>query len=245
MIGKKNTFKDFAILGGKPIFSEKLHVNKPNLGNRDLFMEQIESILKGHLFTNNGPLVRRLEEKLAQFLNVNHCVLTCNGTVALSLLVHALDLTGEVIIPAFSFISTAHSLMWQGIKPVFCDINRVSWNMDPDHCESLITERTTAIIGTHLWGRSCHIDRFEAIAQKYNIRLLFDAAHAFGCSHNEKLIGSFGHAEAFSFHATKVFHTFEGGQLQLMILPWQKNLRPCTISALSIMTQGNVSRYKR
>ncbi|MDF1697421.1 MAG: aminotransferase class I/II-fold pyridoxal phosphate-dependent enzyme [Saprospiraceae bacterium] len=213
MIERKNTFKNLAIVGGKPAFSEKLHVNKPNLGNSDYFTELVKSILESYQFTNNGPLVNRLEEKLAQYLQVKHCVLASNGTIALSLLVKALDLKGEVIIPSFSFISTAHTLMWQGIKPVFCDINQETWNIDPDHCESLITERTSAIIGTHVWGRSCNIERLEAIAEKHNIRLVFDAAHAFGSSHKGKMIGSFGNAEVFSFHSTKAFHTFEGGAI--------------------------------
>jgi len=213
MLGCKISFHDLAICGGAPSFSKKLHVNRPNLGNQGIFLRHLDAILNSRQFSNNGPLLMELEQRLANFLSVKHCVVTNNGTTALALAMKALDLHGEVIIPSFSFISTAHTLLWQGIDPVFCDIDPTTWNIDPSHCESLITNKTTAIIATHLWGRSCEVSRLEDIARHRNLHLLFDAAHSFGCEYQGKKIGRFGDAEVFSFHATKVFHTFEGGAL--------------------------------
>lgn len=202
---------DLAILGGPAAFPEPLHVNRPNVGDRQIFTDYVNAALDRHWFTNDGPLVRELEARLADFLEVDYCVATCSGTAALAITVRALELRGEVIIPSFSFISTAHVLLWQGLKPVFCDIDPTTWNLSARECEKLITDRTTAIIGTHLWGRACDIVQLEEIAERRGFQLLFDAAHAFGCTYNGTLIGGFGVAEVFSFHATKVFHTFEGG----------------------------------
>ena len=211
MTGSKKTPRDLAILGGPPAFNEGLHVNRPNAGNREIFLSHVNSALDRRWFTNNGPLVQELEERLARYLGVKHCVVTCNGTAALALAIRALELGGEVIVPSFTFISTPHALFWHGIQPVFCDIDSTKWNLDPDCCASLITDRTTAIVGTHLWGRPCDTQRLEEIAQHRQLYLLFDAAHAFGCTHQGRMIAGFGDAEVFSFHATKVFHTFEGG----------------------------------
>ena len=207
----KTGVRDLAILGGHPLFSESLYVNRPSVGDRKEFMARVEAMLDRRWFTNHGPLVAELEDRLASFLRVKHCVLTCNGTVALQLANRALDLSGEVIIPSFTFVATAHALLWQGIEPVFCDIDPGSWNLDPARCEELITERTSAVIGVHLWGRPCDVQSLLEVASRHGLRLLFDAAHAFGCTHRKAMIGRFGDAEIFSFHATKVFHTFEGG----------------------------------
>ncbi|MCP4539674.1 MAG: aminotransferase class I/II-fold pyridoxal phosphate-dependent enzyme, partial [Chloroflexi bacterium] len=209
--GSKATHQNLAICGNAPAFSEKLYVNRPYVGKRDVFFDYVNAALDRYWLTNDGPLVQELEERLARLLNVAHCVVTCNGTIALALLIQALELQGEVIIPSFSFISTAHVLLWQNLDPVFCDIDPTTWNIDPGHCEALITDRTTAIIGTHLWGRACDTQRLEEIARRRRLYLIFDAAHAFGCTHQGGMIGRFGDAEVFSFHATKVFHTFEGG----------------------------------
>ena len=204
---------DLAILGGKPAFSEPLHVNHPNLGKKSTFVRYVDAIFESQILTNNGPLVQKLSRDLAQYLNVKHCILTNNGTLAMSILISALELKGEVIIPSFTFISTAHTLYLKGIKPVFCDIDPKTWNLDVDHCASLITEKTTAIIPTHIWGQGCDIDRLNEIVSHYDIALIFDAAHAFGNKIGNKMIGNFGAAEVFSFHATKAFHTFEGGAI--------------------------------
>jgi dTDP-4-amino-4,6-dideoxygalactose transaminase len=135
----------------------------------------------------------------------------CNATVGLEIAIRAAGLRGEVIVPAFTFIATAHSLQWQEITPVFCDIDPRTHNINPDRVEELITPKTTGIIGVHLWGRACDVEALAEIAERHHLKLLFDAAHAFGCSHQGRMIGGFGVAEVFSFHATKFFNTFEGG----------------------------------
>jgi dTDP-4-amino-4,6-dideoxygalactose transaminase len=135
----------------------------------------------------------------------------CNGTVALEIAIRALGLTGEVIVPAFTFVATAYALQWQEIAPVFCDIEPATYTIDPGKVESLITPRTTGIIGVHLWGRPCDVEALAEIAYRHKLRLLFDAAHAFGCSYQGQMIGHFGDAEVFSFHATKFINSFEGG----------------------------------
>jgi dTDP-4-amino-4,6-dideoxygalactose transaminase len=137
----------------------------------------------------------------------------CNGTVALEIAARAVGLTGEVIVPAFTFIATAHALQWQEITPVFCDIDPDTHTIDPQQVELMITPKTTGIIGVHLWGRPCDIGALSQIADRHNLKLLFDAAQAFGCSYRDCMIGSFGIAEVFSFHATKFLNSFEGGAI--------------------------------
>ncbi len=135
----------------------------------------------------------------------------CNGTIALEIATRALDLQGEVIVPSFTFVATAHALQWQGITPIFCDINPETYTADPASVEKMITPRTTGVIGVHLWGRPCDIDALSEVANNHGLKVLFDAAHAFGCSYKGRMVGGFGEAEVFSFHATKFFNTFEGG----------------------------------
>ena len=207
----KRRLADLAVCGGSQAFSRKLHVNQPVSGRKDVFLALIEGIFERRWYSNDGPLVRELEDRICQFLHVDHCVLTCNGTLALAVLSKALELTGEVIVPSYTFVSTPHVLRWEGITPVFCDIDDATWNIDPKQCESLLSDRTSAIIGTHVWGRACDVDALERIARQRDIPLIFDAAHAFGCSHKDRMIGCYGTAEVLSFHATKAFHTFEGG----------------------------------
>jgi len=207
------TLSDLVIFGGRPSLDGCLYVNSPNFGDRDVFTTHINKMIDSRWFTNDGPLVLELEERLCKYLKVTHCILTCNGTLALQLTINALGLRGEVIVPSFTFVATAHALLWQGIEPIFCDIGPDTLNIDPDACEKLITSKTTAILGVHIWGRPCDTERLEKIARHHGLRLFFDAAHAFGCSHNARMIGGFGDAEVFSFHATKIFHTFEGGAI--------------------------------
>lgn len=202
---------ELAIFSGVPAFAEKLYVGRPNIGDRDQLFRLIGDALDRRWLTNAGPLVREFEERLADFLGVKHCVTICNATIALEIAIRALELTGEVIVPSFTFIATAHSLQWLGIKPVFCDVDPATHNIDPAQIEKLITPRTTGILAVHLWGRPCAVESLSEIAQKHKLALIFDAAHAFGCSHRDGMIGSFGDVEVFSFHATKFFNTFEGG----------------------------------
>ncbi|MFZ1059050.1 MAG: DegT/DnrJ/EryC1/StrS family aminotransferase [Candidatus Rokuibacteriota bacterium] len=211
MIGRKNRLEDLAIFGGTPAFVEPLHVGRPNIGERQLLLARINDLLERKWLTNNGPYVQELERTIADFLGVKHCIAMCSGTVALEITIRSLGLHGEVIIPSFTFIATAHALLWQHITPVFSDIDRKTHNIDPGKVEQLITERTTGIIGVHLWGRACEVNTLTNISRRYDLKLVFDAAHAFGGSYEGHMIGNFGDAEVFSFHATKFFNTFEGG----------------------------------
>ncbi len=207
----KKCLDDLAIINGKPSFPEKLHVGRPNIGERERLLGLINDMLDSRWLTNGGPYCLELEYKIADYLGVKHCIAMCNATVALEITIRALGLKGEVIIPSFTFIATAHALQWQEITPVFCDINPETHNIDPGCIERLITPRTSGIIGVHLWGRPCDVEAITEIANRRNLKLIFDAAHAFGCSCKGKMVGGFGEAEVFSFHATKFFNTFEGG----------------------------------
>jgi dTDP-4-amino-4,6-dideoxygalactose transaminase len=207
----RNEIDNLAILGGEPAFRTTLHVGQPNIENRDRFLDRVTDILDRRWLTNNGFYVREFERKVSRYLGVKHCVAMCNATVALEIAERALGLRGEVIVPSMTFIATAHSLQWQEITPVFCDIDPETHNIDPRRIERLITPRTTGIIGVHLWGRACDVRALSEIAKRKGLKLLFDAAHAFGCSHKGKMIGGFGDAEILSFHATKFINTLEGG----------------------------------
>lgn len=202
---------DLALYGARPAFSEVLHVGRPNLGDRDAFLRLVGEILDRRWLTNNGPVVQEFERRVAEYLGVRHCVAVCNGTVALEIAIKALGLTGEVIVPSWTFIATAHALRWQGIKPVFADIDPQTHNLDPAAVARKITARTTGIIGVHLWGRPARVDLLESIADAHGLKLMFDAAHAVGCSWHGRKIGNFGCAEVLSFHATKFFNSCEGG----------------------------------
>jgi dTDP-4-amino-4,6-dideoxygalactose transaminase len=207
----KSSLEDLAIFGGLPAFEETLHVGRPNLGDRQHLLERINDLLERKWLTNNGPYVREFEERVAEIVGTRNCIAMCNATVALEIAIRAIGLTGEVIVPSFTFVATAHALQWQEITPVFCDVDARTHNLDPNQVEQMITPRTTGIIGVHLWGRPCEIDRLTDIARSHDLKLLFDAAHAFACSYNGRMIGSFGDAEVFSFHAAKFLNTFEGG----------------------------------
>jgi dTDP-4-amino-4,6-dideoxygalactose transaminase len=202
---------DLAINGAPPAFSQPVHVGRPNIGDRDAFLARVGEILDNQWLTNNGPMVQEFERRIASQLGVKHCVAMCNGTIALEIAIRALGLEGEVIIPSWTFIATAHALYWQGITPVFADIDPVTHNLDPDAVRRMITPKTTGIIGVHLWGRAAPIEELQGIADEHGLKLMFDAAHAFGCSYKGQTIGSFGACEVLSFHATKVFNSFEGG----------------------------------
>ena len=194
-----------------PRFPTPLHVGRPNLGNRQSFLERVEDILDRRWLSNGGKYVQEFEQKVADQLQVKHCVAMCNATSGLEIATRALELHGEVIVPSFTFVATAHCLQWQQITPIFCDIDPDTHNIDPGKVERLITPRTTGILAVHLWGRGCNIDALEKICAKYGLKLLFDASHAFGCSHQGQMIGGFGHVEVFSFHATKFINCLEGG----------------------------------
>ncbi len=194
-----------------PAFEQPLYVNRPVAVNKQGFLSRFDQIWDARWFTNDGPMVQELEQALAEYLGVKHCVLASNGTAAMGLLIDALKLEGEVILPAFTFVSTAHLLTLRKIRPVFADICPSGHDISVDHCRALVTDKTTAIIATHIWGRPSRITELQSICDEAGIPLIFDAAHAFGARFQGQMIGRFGRAEVFSFHATKIFHTFEGG----------------------------------
>jgi dTDP-4-amino-4,6-dideoxygalactose transaminase len=190
-----------------------LHVGAPNIGDREDFLARLGGIFDRRWLTNYGECVREFEAKIAEYLGVRHCIAMCNGTVALEHAIRATGMQGQVIVPAFTFVATAHALQWQGIRPVFCDIDPVSHCLDPVAVRRLITPEVTGIIGVHVWGRPCDTEALEAIAREHKLHLLFDAAHAFGCGHRGRMLGAFGECEVLSFHATKLLNTFEGGAI--------------------------------
>jgi len=202
---------DLAVNGAPPAFDEMLHVGRPNMGDRAAFMRHVDDIFERGWLSNDGPLVQAFEARVAAHLGVKHCVAMCNGTIALEIAIRALGLEGEVIVPAYTFVATAHALQWQGITPVFADIDPATHTLDPAAVRKMITPRTSGIIGVHLWGRGAPVDALQEIADEHGLKLMFDAAHAFSCTHGGRKIGSFGACEVLSFHATKFFNSFEGG----------------------------------
>jgi len=205
--------RDLAILGGTPAFAEPLHVGRPNIGDRAALLRRIEDVLDRRWLTNGGRFVAEFEQRVAEMHGVRHCLAVTNATVGLELTAHALGLTGEVLMPSFTFVATAHAMAWIGLRPVFVDVGADTHTIDPARVEAAITPQTSAIVGVHLWGRACEVEALEAIAEERGLALLFDAAHALGCSHRGRWIGGFGDAEIMSFHATKVANAAEGGAI--------------------------------
>ena len=181
--------------------------------DKEKVLAKFAQVLDNQWLTNMGPMSLELEERIASMLGVKHCICVCNATIGLELLQRALNLKGEVIIPSFTFIATAHSLRWQRIDPVFCDVRLEDHLIDPTKIEALITPRTSAIMAVPIWGQPCDYTALQAIADKHGLKLIFDSAHALGCKLEDQYLGGLGHAEVFSFHATKVFSTGEGGAI--------------------------------
>lgn len=198
-------------LSADPHNPATLVVGRPNIGDRQSFLDRVEDILDRRWLSNNGKYVQELEHRIAGYLGVGHCIAMCNATVGLEITIRALGLRGEVIVPSFTFVATAHSLRWQEITPVFCDVDPMTYNIDPSQVEKLITPRTTGILAVHLWGRACAVESLQTIARRHRLRLMYDASHAFACTYQGRMIGGFGDAEVFSFHATKFINTLEGG----------------------------------
>ena len=196
-----------------PHFRRQLHVGCPNLGDRARLLERIGDALDRRWLTNHGPYVQEFEHRLESYLGVKHCVAVCNATVGLEIAIRGLGLAGEVIVPSFTFPATVHAIAWLGLTPVFCDVDLATHNVDPQGLEELIGPKTTGILGVHLWGNACDTNSIAEIAQRRGLRVLYDAAHAFGCGHDGQMIGNFGDAEVFSFHATKFVNAGEGGAI--------------------------------
>jgi dTDP-4-amino-4,6-dideoxygalactose transaminase len=194
--------------------SEKpIYVTQPFLPPLEEFQPYLEQIWQSKWLTNGGPFHQELEKKLADHFGVDHLALFANGTLALVTALQALRITGEVITTPFSFVATAHSLLWNGIKPVFVDIHPEAFNLDPEKIEAAITPQTTAIMPVHVYGKPCDVEKIQRIADTYGLKVIYDAAHAFGVSYKGESLFKHGDLSALSFHATKVFNTFEGGAI--------------------------------
>ena len=193
--------------------SKPVYVTQPYLPPLEDFVPYLQQIWENKVLTNGGPMHQQLEAALSEYLGVEHVALFNNGTIALLTALQALRITGEVITTPYSFVATAHSLLWNGIKPVFVDIDPQSLNLDPVKIEAAITPQTTAIMPVHCYGNPCDVETIQKIADNYNLRIIYDAAHAFGVEDAGGSILRHGDLSVLSFHATKVFNTFEGGAI--------------------------------
>jgi dTDP-4-amino-4,6-dideoxy-D-glucose transaminase len=210
--GVKQNVDDLALFGGPAAFLQPLYVVRPSMGDRSRFLERLNWALDNKWLTN-GPLVREFEERLADLVGVRNCVATCNATTGLQLLYMAMELSGEIIMPSMTYVATAHAARLLGLTPVFCDIDPATGCLDPREAEAAVTSRTSGVVSVHLWGQPSPIDELEKVTARHGLQLAFDAAHALGCSYRGRRIGGFGAAEVFSFHATKVVTSFEGGAI--------------------------------
>lgn len=193
--------------------NSRIFVTKPYLPPLEELIPYLETIWDRRVLTNNGPFHEQLEQELCRHLRVPHLALFSNGTIALVTALQALRISGEVITTPYSFVATAHSLLWNGIKPVFVDIHPETLNLDPAKIEAAITPQTSAILPVHCYGNPCDVDAIQRIADNYNLKVIYDAAHAFGVEHGGNSVLGFGDLSVLSFHATKVFNTFEGGAI--------------------------------
>ncbi len=197
----------------QPYFAEPLHVGRPNIGSPERFHALIDEVLHRRWLSNDGPMLKELEARVADWIGVKHVFAVSNGTVAMEIAIRALGLTGEVIVPSWTFVATVHALRWMGLTPVFADIDPETHNIDPRDVRRRITSRTSGILAVHLWGRAAPVDELSAISEEFGLPVLYDAAHSFGVSAGGRMVGNFGRAEVFSFHATKFFNTLEGGAI--------------------------------
>ena len=186
-------------------------ITKPFLPPIEEYHNLLNGIWSRNWLTNNGPLVNELELKLKEYLNVPHLLYLNNGTIALQIAIKALDLKGEIITTPFSYVATTSSIVWEGCKPIFVDIDSLSFNIDPTKIEAAITPNTSAILATHVFGNPCDIDAIDKIAKKHQLKVIYDAAHCFGSKYNGKSVFEYGDISTTSFHATKLYHTIEGG----------------------------------
>jgi dTDP-4-amino-4,6-dideoxygalactose transaminase len=211
--GAATSVGDLALFGGTPSFAELLHVGRPNIGDRAELFRRINGVLDRRWLTNRGREVEQFEERVAEITGARHAIAVCNATIGLEIVARALGLTGNVIVPAFTFVASAHALRWVGVDPRFVDVGVDSHLIDPELIDERFTPRTSAVMGVHLWGKPCDVNGLAALARRRGVPLVYDAAHAFGCAVNGQAIGTFGDASVFSFHATKFINSFEGGAI--------------------------------
>ena len=190
----------------KPTF-----VTQPSLASLDEFINVLSGVWERGILTHNGPLVKRLEKKLSEKLNIKYLSLVTNGTIAIQMAIKALEIKGEIITPAFTWVATLSAIQWEGCKPVFCDVEPDTLNIDPSKIEEKITSETVAIMPVHVFGNPCDVDAIELIAKKYDLKVIYDAAHAVGSKYNGKSLLEYGDISATSLHATKLLNSGEGG----------------------------------
>ena len=190
-----------------------INVTKSYLPPLNDYSDMINSIWQTNHLTNRGPLVQKLEKDICSKLNVSNLLFVGNGTIAIQLAIKALNVSGEVITTPVSYVATTNSLLWEGCHPVFCDISDKTFCIDADKIEALITPKTTAILATHVYGIPCDVEKIEKVAAKHNLKVIYDAAHAFGVEYKGNSIFNYGDVSTCSFHATKLFHTIEGGSV--------------------------------
>lgn len=207
----KSGVADLALFGGPPLFDRTLTVGRPNIMHTEVLHAHLQGVLQRGWLTNDGPLVQEFERRCAALLDVPHCIAVSNATIGLQVVAAALDLRGRVLMPAFTFIGTAHALRWMGLEPEFCEVRPEDHTLDPDDVARRLGPGVGAILGVHLWGRACQHDALQALADRHGVPLFYDAAHAFACGHAGRPIGRLGAAEVFSLHATKAINAFEGG----------------------------------
>lgn len=193
--------------------NQVVNVTKTYLPDKAKYQKYVDEIYANGWVTNNGPLVQKLEKRLAEHLGVKNIILVANGTVALEIAYRVLGLKGFVVTTPFSFVATTSSLVTNGLLPIFADIDADTLNIDPDQIENLITPNTTAILGVHVFGNSCNVEEIKKIAQQHKLKVIYDAAHAFGVKYKGESLLNYGDISTLSFHATKLFHTIEGGAL--------------------------------
>ena len=193
--------------------NKKINITKTYLPNLDKYKSYVDKIYQSGQITNNGPLVQELEKKLKEYLNVKNIVLVANGTLALQVAYKVLNLTGDVITTPFSFVATTSSIVSSGLNPLFSDINPRTYNIDPNIINKIITKKTSAIVPVHTYGNACEIEEIQKIANQYNLKVIYDACHAFDVQYKGENILNHGDISTLSFHATKLFHTIEGGAL--------------------------------
>ena len=213
---------------------KNLNVTEPYLPPLTEFIPFLESIWQSKVVTNDGPLNKKLEESLARYLSVKNLITVNSGTNGLLVALKLLNLSGEVITTPYTFIATSHSLLWNDLRPVFVDIDKESFNIDPNKIENAITEKTSAILATHCYGRPCNVKKIQKIGKKYGLKVIYDAAHAFGINIDGESILNYGDISILSFHGTKIFNTFEGGAIaspNRELIERAKNLRNFGISS--------------
>lgn len=194
-------------------FKNPIYVTRPYLPPFNDFCEGLKEIWESRQLTNNGPIVERFEKRLSSYLGTDNLCLFSNGTLALQIALQGIDISGEVITTPFTFVATTHALYWNHARPVFVDIEPDYYTLDPEKVEAAITPWTTAILAVHVYGHPCRLSALARIARKYNLKLIYDAAHAFGVKVEGRSIAQFGDVSMFSFHATKLYHSIEGGAL--------------------------------